>query len=134
MLQSLDIVANFKQALGLPIYEPRREDDVFHNVVAHNQVLDNTADKIFEKCRKVTDAVELLSYPLSHGNRWLPASARDLLEKELEARNAKGREALRSAVGLVISAEWLAQLETLVQQLEAPVAETRAAASLPWWR
>jgi chorismate mutase len=30
-------IGRIKQALGLPIYEPRREDDVFHNVVEHNE-------------------------------------------------------------------------------------------------
>lgn len=29
-------IGRIKQALGLPIYEPKREDDVFHNVVEHN--------------------------------------------------------------------------------------------------
>ena len=29
-------IGRIKQALGLPIYEPKREDDVFHNVVANN--------------------------------------------------------------------------------------------------
>jgi uncharacterized membrane protein YccC len=47
---------------------------------------------------------------------------------------AASSAALRSAIGLVSTAEWLAQLETLAQELEAPVAETRAAALLPWWR
>ena len=30
-------IGRLKQKLGLPIYEPKREDDVFHNVTAHNQ-------------------------------------------------------------------------------------------------
>ena len=30
-------IGRIKQALGLPIYEPKREDDVFHNVVEHNE-------------------------------------------------------------------------------------------------
>jgi len=30
-------IGRIKQQLGLPIYEPKREDDVFHNVTAHNQ-------------------------------------------------------------------------------------------------
>jgi len=30
-------IGRIKQELGLPIYEPKREDDVFHNVTAHNQ-------------------------------------------------------------------------------------------------
>ena len=29
-------IGRIKETLGLPIYEPKREDDVFHNVVAHN--------------------------------------------------------------------------------------------------
>ena len=30
-------IGRIKQELGLPIYEPRREDDVFDNVTTHNQ-------------------------------------------------------------------------------------------------
>lgn len=30
-------IGRIKQELGLPIYEPKREDDVFRNVTAHNQ-------------------------------------------------------------------------------------------------
>lgn len=30
-------IGRIKQELGLPVYEPKREDDVFHNVTAHNQ-------------------------------------------------------------------------------------------------
>jgi chorismate mutase len=29
-------IGKIKQELGMPIYEPKREDDVFRNVVAHN--------------------------------------------------------------------------------------------------
>ena len=29
-------IGNIKQELGLPIYEPKREDDVFHNVITNN--------------------------------------------------------------------------------------------------
>ena len=30
-------IGKIKEALGLPIYEPRREDDVFKNVVSNNE-------------------------------------------------------------------------------------------------
>lgn len=30
-------IGRIKQALGMPIYEPKREDDVFANVTTHNQ-------------------------------------------------------------------------------------------------
>lgn len=30
-------IGKIKEALGLPIYEPRREDDVFRNVTTHNE-------------------------------------------------------------------------------------------------
>jgi len=30
-------IGRIKQELGLPIYEPKREDDVFHNVIVSNQ-------------------------------------------------------------------------------------------------
>lgn len=30
-------IGRIKQEMGLPIYEPKREDDVFNNVVTHNE-------------------------------------------------------------------------------------------------
>src|SRR6202167_4257585 len=30
-------IGRAKEAAGLPIYEPNREDDVYHNVFSHNQ-------------------------------------------------------------------------------------------------
>ena len=63
------------------------------------QVLDDAVDKAIEKCRKVTDVMELLAYPLSQGNRWLPEAAKGLLEKELESKNEEGQKALRGALG-----------------------------------
>lgn len=63
------------------------------------QVLDDTVDKAIEKCRKVTDVMELLTYPLSQGNRWLPDTAKGLLEKELAARNVQGQKVLWNALG-----------------------------------
>lgn len=63
------------------------------------QVLDDTVDKAIEKCRKVTDVMELLTYPLSQGNRWLPDAAKGLLEKELAARNVQGQTILWDALG-----------------------------------
>jgi hypothetical protein len=63
------------------------------------QVLDDDVDKAIEKCRKVTDVMELLTFPLSQGNRWLPDTAKGILEKELETRNEQGRKALRAALG-----------------------------------
>lgn len=30
-------IGRIKQKLALPIYEPKREDQVFHNVTTHNQ-------------------------------------------------------------------------------------------------
>lgn len=63
------------------------------------QVLGDDIDKAIEKCRKVTDLIDVLTFPLSQGNRWLPAAARSLLEKELNARNEEGRRLLCTALG-----------------------------------
>ena len=63
------------------------------------QVLDDAADKAINKCRKVTDVMELLAYPLSQGNRWLPEAAKGLLERELKSKNEEGQKALRGALG-----------------------------------
>jgi uncharacterized membrane protein YccC len=47
---------------------------------------------------------------------------------------ARSPAALRSAIGLVSTADWLGQLNLLLLDLHRPVAETRAAARSPWWR
>jgi hypothetical protein len=47
---------------------------------------------------------------------------------------ASSPDGLRSAIGLVSVAEWLGQLETLLRDLEAPVAATLSVNARPWWR
>lgn len=63
------------------------------------KVLDASADKALEKYRKATDLVNLLTLPLSKGNRWLPNAGKYLIEKEIEARNKNGRQELIKALG-----------------------------------
>lgn len=90
------------------------------------QVLDDKVDKAIEKCLKVTDVMELLTYPLSQGNRWLPEAAKGLLEKELESRNEEGKKALRDALGGDnITAEGAESL--LMKQFESPNEEVKRA-------
>jgi hypothetical protein len=43
--------------------------------------------------------MDLLTYPLSPGNRWLSSDAKSLLDQELEARNEKGKTLLLKAMG-----------------------------------
>jgi chorismate mutase len=44
-------IGRIKQELGLPIYEPRREDDVYRNVTAHNggPLSEEALKRIFER-------------------------------------------------------------------------------------
>ena len=44
-------IGRIKQALGMPIYEPKREDDVFANVTAHNQgpLPSDAVKRLFER-------------------------------------------------------------------------------------
>jgi hypothetical protein len=63
------------------------------------KVLDDSVDKAIEKCRKVTDLMNVLTYSISQGNRFLPAHAKKLLETELNLRNLQGQEALKNALG-----------------------------------
>lgn len=63
------------------------------------RVLDVDVDKEIEKCRKVTDVMDILTVSLSSGNRWLSEAGKDLLEKELEARNKQGMKLLLDALG-----------------------------------
>ncbi|MEX2381590.1 MAG: hypothetical protein WD490_04345 [Opitutales bacterium] len=63
------------------------------------QVLDDSVNKTIEKCRKVSDLLELFAFSLSSGTRWLPASAVQSIEKEVEARNTCGKEEIIKALG-----------------------------------
>jgi chorismate mutase-like protein len=49
--QIVEEIGRVKQELGLPIYEPRREDDVYRNVVKHNQgpLSEDALRRIFER-------------------------------------------------------------------------------------
>jgi hypothetical protein len=47
---------------------------------------------------------------------------------------ASSPDALRSAIGLASVADWLGQLETLLRDLEKPVAATLTVNVRPWWR
>ena len=44
-------IGRIKQELSLPIYEPRREDDVYRNVAAHNggPLSEDALKRIFER-------------------------------------------------------------------------------------
>lgn len=63
------------------------------------KIFDEHICKEIDKCRKIADLVEVLSFPLSLGNRWLPNAAKPLLERELEARNERGLKTLVEALG-----------------------------------
>ena len=51
-----------------------------------------------------------------------------------EPRLSNSPEVLRPRSGSVSAADWLQQLETLLRDLEAPVAATLKVNSRPWWR
>ena len=44
-------IGQVKETLDLPVYEPKREDDVFHNVTAHNPgpLTTDALKRIFER-------------------------------------------------------------------------------------
>ena len=62
-------------------------------------VLSALDEKELEKCRNINDTMALLTLPLSKGNRFLPKTAKDLLDREIEARNTRAKEALKKALG-----------------------------------
>ena len=71
---------------------------VKHKQAFNLRVLDEAAAKELEKCRSVSDLM-ILSYPLSQGSRWISERAKNLLEKELNARNLEGQAILKEALG-----------------------------------
>jgi hypothetical protein len=65
-------------------------------------------------------------------------TSEELREASLTTLSAPGiaatPETLRAAIGLVFFADWIAQLDLLLRDLESPVAQTLAASRMPWWR
>ena len=62
-------------------------------------VLDEAVAKQIEACRQVADVLELLSFQLSKGVRWIPSLAVPLLERELARRNTEGKAILLREIG-----------------------------------
>ena len=62
-------------------------------------LLDVETAEAIENCRKITDLVKLLSFPLDAGARWIPDAAIRLLEQEVSSRNEQGIMLLRHAIG-----------------------------------
>jgi chorismate mutase len=61
-------IGRIKQALGMPIYEPKREDDVFANVTAHNQgpLPSDAVKRLFER---IIDEMRTLQRMRREGER-----------------------------------------------------------------
>ena len=49
--RAVEDIGRAKEAAGLPIYEPKREDDVYRNILAHNQgpMTPDALRRIFER-------------------------------------------------------------------------------------
>lgn len=96
------------------------------------QVLDEDADRSIEKSRQAGDLLELLSFQLSPGLRWLPPAARALLEQELEARNEQGKRSLVKALGTKTLGEFIsARRERIRRDLDAMHRELMRGEPLP---
>jgi chorismate mutase-like protein len=61
-------IGRVKQELSLPIYEPRREDDVYRNVVQHNRgpLSEDALRRIFER---IIDEMRSLQKMRREGSR-----------------------------------------------------------------
>lgn len=57
--RTVEEIGRIKAAAALPVYEPRREDEVFHNVAEHNQgplpqdAVKRVFERIIDEMRKV---------------------------------------------------------------------------------
>lgn len=49
--RTVEKIGQIKQAAGLPVYEPKREDQVFANIAGHNQgpLSNDAARRVFER-------------------------------------------------------------------------------------
>lgn len=104
-LVSLDETSRLKP-LAIPVKAALLGEKSERNVGAVKQkqtfsleVLEERIAKEVEKCRVVSDAVDLTSYMLSKGIRWIPASAKIFLDKELDERNKNGLKSLLMGLG-----------------------------------
>lgn len=67
-------------------------------------ILDEAVAKGIEKCRSVAPLLELLGLQLGKGQRWVPAAAMPLLEKELGRMNETAQALLAKEVGQDVAA------------------------------
>jgi len=94
--------------------------------------------------RGLGESEAVLSQQLARAQDYITSTGRavDMAEQNIgtalaslsEPRLSSSPEVLASAIGLVSAADWLQQLETLLRDLEAPVAATLRVNSTPWWR
>lgn len=64
------------------------------------QILDERQQRQFDTMRtSIRGLLDRLSYPLADGTRWIPTSARSLLEQEIKRVNDRGQEHFAGMVG-----------------------------------
>ena len=63
------------------------------------QVLSDDINKALDKARSIADAIDALSFPLGSKSHWMPEAAKTALDKEVKARNEKGKRLLEEALG-----------------------------------
>ncbi|WP_283433168.1 hypothetical protein [Neorhodopirellula lusitana] len=81
------------------IPQDQRTGTVLQRTKFSVSAIDEKTLKKLEAFRKRTrDLLNKMSYPLADGNRFVPASARALLESELDRMNKQGQDLLGSAV------------------------------------
>ena len=61
-------IGRAKEAAGLPIYEPKREDDVYHNILSHNSG-PLTADALRRIYERVIDEMRSLQHMRRDGKK-----------------------------------------------------------------
>jgi chorismate mutase len=61
-------IGRAKEAAGLPIYEPKREDDVYQNILSHNSG-PLTADALRRIYERVIDEMRSLQHIRRDGNK-----------------------------------------------------------------
>jgi hypothetical protein len=92
-----------------------REGRVAQKVSYSIAIFDEVDQKKIENLRKsISDVLRSLSYPLADGLRWVPDTAKDLLRREIEARNREAQEVLGARVTDINS--FLSSIEPGIRQ------------------
>jgi len=95
------------------------------------QVLGDDINKALDKARSIAEPIAALSFPLGSKNHWMPEAAKTLLEREVKARSAKGKQLLEEALGANVGKYIADRADQMRKDLNAMYSELGRGRSVP---